>query len=354
MSARILREFIKRLAACEADSLQQSVSPCRCVDRAMKDRLADRRELMLTNRYLALIRTVAECRVLTTGQFAMLEFGSEQAARRAVRAMASQDLLHLGYDRPGRQRGRPEQLLSLKPLAVQVLKKSGALPKDTNTEDAQAGPLEEFLDHQLMLNWVRIAVQELLKARPDFGAVFVSSTSPFRAQIPGALDSLNMALPCSDGTGGPSTVYPDAVLIMSHRPSQRSLLFFVEVDMSTESVASPSGKPNDIRQKLINYRIALGRKLYKSCERIVGVPLTGFRVLFVANTLERASVLCRLAAEMAPMDFVWITDHGRLRGSGLHGAIWHRGSRADVADQSVLGSVASCVGAPPLVEPQRT
>ena len=80
----------------------------------------------------------------------------------------------------------------------------------------------------------------------------------------------------------------------------------------------------------------------------------GFRVLFVANTLERAVVLRRLAEEMAPMDFVWTTDHGRLRGSGLHGAIWQRGGRAGVADQSVLGSVASCVGAPPSVEQQRT
>ena len=307
---------------------------------------------MVPDRYLALIRTVAECRVLTTGQLAALEFGSEQAARRAVRSMVSQELLHLGYDRLGRQRGRPEQLLSLKPAAVQALKDAGILPKDADPEDAQAGPLEDLLDHQIMLNWVRIAVQELLKARPDFGAAFVSSTSPFRTQVPGALASLNIALPCADGTGAASTVYPDAVLVLSHRPSLRSLLFFVEVDMSTESVASPSGKPNDIRQKLINYRIALGRKLYKSCERIAGATLTGFRVLFVANTLERAAVLCRLAEEMAPMDFVWITDYGRLRESGLHGGIWRRGGRAGLADQSILGSVASCVGAPSSVERQ--
>ena len=93
---------------------------------------------MVADRYLALIRTVAECRVLTTGQFAALEFGSEQAARRAVRAMVSQELLHVGYDRLGRQRGRPEQLLSLKPAAVQALKDAGILTKDADPEDAQA------------------------------------------------------------------------------------------------------------------------------------------------------------------------------------------------------------------------
>lgn len=296
---------------------------------------------MVADRYLALIRTVAECRVLTTGQLAALEFGSEQAARRAVRAMVSQELLHLGYDRLGRQRGRPEQLLSLKPAAVQALKDAGILTKDADPEDAQAGPLKELLDHQLVLNWVHVAVQQLLKARPDIGAVFVSSTSPFRAQVPGALASLNLTLPCTAGEVGASTVYPDAVMVLTHRPTQRNILFFVEVDMSTESIASPSGKPNDIRQKLINYRIVLGRKLYKTCERITGSPLTGFRVLFVTNTLERAAVLCRLAEEMAPMDFVWITDHGRLREAGLHAAIWNRGSRMGIAPQSILGGAAS-------------
>ena len=57
---------------------------------------------MLSQRYVALIRTIADRRVLTTGMLADLEFGSDQAARRAVRAMAQHALLQVGSDRLGR------------------------------------------------------------------------------------------------------------------------------------------------------------------------------------------------------------------------------------------------------------
>jgi hypothetical protein len=296
---------------------------------------------MIAKRYLTLIRTIAECRVLSTGQFAALEFGSEQAARRSLRAMAGQKLVQVGYDRLGRRKGRPEQLISLLPMAVEALKESGALPKDMDPADALAASLEGMLDHQLMLNWVSIAIQDLLKTQSDFGAVFVSSTSPFRTAIPSALAGLNMVLPPNDDPDGKVTLCPDGILVLTHRPSRRTILFFIEVDMATEPMVSPSGKPNDIRRKLVNYRISLGRKLYKSCERIADAPLSGFRVLFIANTLERSAAMCRLVEEMSPMDFVWVTDHGRLQESGLGAAIWRRGGRAGVAPQSILGSIPS-------------
>jgi hypothetical protein len=296
---------------------------------------------MVTKRYLALIRTFADRRVLTTGMLAKLEFGSEQAARRAVRAMVQQSLVQVGYDRLGRRQGRPEQVLSLMPAAVDALKVAGDLPPDTDLADVQSAALEDTLDHQLMLNWVYVASRQLAKQCPDFDATFVASTSPFRATVPGALAGLNMHIPDADGQDGKVTLRPDAILVLTHRPSSKSLLFFVEIDMSTEPLASPSGKPNDIRRKLVNYRIALAKKLYKGCERITGTPFNGFRVLFVANTLARSADLCRLVEEMAPMDFVWVTDHGRIETDGLHGNIWRRGGRAGAALQSILGSLAS-------------
>jgi hypothetical protein len=294
---------------------------------------------MFSERYLALIRTIADRRVLTTGMLADLEFGSSQAARRAVRAMVQHALVQVGSDRLGRRQGRPEKLISLSPVAVNALKASGALPRDTDLADVQAFALEDILDHQLMLNWVYVAVRRLLMDSTDFDATFVASTSPFRATLPGALAGLNMHIPDADGQDGKATLRPDAILVLTHRPSSRSLLFFVEVDMSTEPRVSPSGKPNDIRMKLVKYRTALARRLYKSCEQITGTTFNGFRVLFVANTQARSAEICRLVEEMAPMDFVWVTDHGRLQNAGLGGPIWHRGGRRDVPPQSILGTL---------------
>lgn len=296
---------------------------------------------MVSQRYLALIRTIADRRVVTTGMLADMEFGSDQAARRAVRAMVQQSLVQVGYDRLGRRQGRPEQVISLMAASVDALKAAGALPPDTDLADVQSASLECSLDHQLMLNWVYVAVRQLARRVPDFDATFVASTSPFRTTVPGALAGLNMHIPDAGGQDGKVTLRPDAILVLTHRPSSRSLLFFVEVDMSTESRVSPSGKPNDIRRKLVSYRIALAKNLYKCCERITGAPFNGFRVLFVANTLARSADLCRLVEEMAPMDFVWVTDHGRLQDAGLGGPIWYRGGRRDVSPQSILGSCAT-------------
>jgi len=295
---------------------------------------------MLSQRYLDLIRTIADRREVTTGMLADLEFGSEQAARRAIRAMVQQGLLKVGYDRLGRRQGRPEQLISLTRAAVDALKAAGALPPDTDLADVQPDTLDDSLDHQLMLNWVYVAVRRLLMDSTDFDATFVASTSPFRTTVPGALAGLNMHISDAEAQDGKVTLRPDAILVLTHRPSSKSLLFFVEIDMSTEPLVSPSGKPNDIRRKLVSYRIALAKRLYKGCERITETPFNGFRVLFVANTLARSADLCRLVEEMAPMDFVWVTDHGRVQDAGLGGTIWHRGGRRDVSPQSILGSHA--------------
>lgn len=291
---------------------------------------------MLATRYLTLLYTIADYRVLATSQIAALHFGSEQAARRANRVMASHGLLNVQFDRLGRRCGRPEQTFSLAPAAVQVLKDAGRLPPDLPSEDAQSITPKEMLDHQLGINWFRIDALRMVEVNSELEATLFASTSPFRYVIPGAMAALRMEVPSSDSATVPTNLFPDATMILTRKADRKSVLFFVEIDMDTEPATSPGGKPNDIRQKLLNYRICLVRKLYKGCEQIAAAPLTGFRVLLVTGTVERAALLCRLIEELAPMDFAWVTDIGSIQREGLAATIWVRGGRTDRGRESIV------------------
>lgn len=122
---------------------------------------------MLATRYLTLLYTIADYRVLATSQIAALHFGSEQAARRANRVMASHGFLNVQFDRLGRRCGRPEQTFSLTPAAVQALKDAGRLPHDLPPEDAQSITPKEMLDHQLGINWLRIDALRMVEVKPE-------------------------------------------------------------------------------------------------------------------------------------------------------------------------------------------
>ena len=62
---------------------------------------------MINKRHLDVLHTIAEYRVLTTAQLAILQFGSDQAARRRTRGLVDDGLVGVSNDRVGRDRGRP-------------------------------------------------------------------------------------------------------------------------------------------------------------------------------------------------------------------------------------------------------
>lgn len=291
-------------------------------------------------RHLAVLRTIADYGLLVTAQLADLLFGSEQAARRCVRELTRKGCLVPLSDRLGRKRGRPQHLATLSSTGIRTLRETGHLPVSVPDERVAVTSRDATRDHRILNNWVRIHALRLTRARPEFKGTYLCPRSPFRHQYEHQ-DVLCIRLPQGDSGEENNVILPDGVLTLTHRPSQRSLLFYIEVDMGTESLASPSGKQNDIRTKLLNYRTALGRGHYKGCQRIVKGVLNGFRVLLVANTAARASDLSEAVRSMSPMDFVWVTDANRLLQQGIDGHIWTRGGDVGSAPQSILGSLAA-------------
>ena len=132
---------------------------------------------------------------------------------------------------------------------------------------------------------------------------------------------------------------PDGVFSITNNAAEpkKTLLFFLEVDMGTETIASMDRNFKDVRQKIINYQALFHSGCYKRYERVFDIKLNGFRLLFLANTPVRFIALCRLAKAMPPSDFVWLTDQERMFSGGVSADIWARGGRHDEPLQSILG-----------------
>lgn len=152
------------------------------------------------------------------------------------------------------------------------------------------------------------------------------------------------------GARTPRDFTPDGVFSITDRTQQKTLLFFFEADMGTETVASPSGRAGDIRGKIATYQAYFRNGQYKRYEKIWSCDLHGFRLLVVTATEDRLTTLCRLVQRMPPSDFVWLTDQDRVLGNGLAAPIWARGGRLNSPPDSILGK-AAVTGVPAAARP---
>ena len=135
---------------------------------------------------------------------------------------------------------------------------------------------------------------------------------------------------------------PDGVFSIRNEEISKTLLFFIEVDMGTETIASMDRETKDIRQKILNFQTLFHSSHYKRYEHIFDSKLNGFRLLFLTNTISRKAALCRLVREMPPSDFIWLTDQERMFSQGASAQIWARGGRYDDPPQSILGPMLAC------------
>ena len=147
----------------------------------------------------------------------------------------------------------------------------------------------------------------------------------------------------ADALGGlrKDGLVPDLVFRIRSAEERKSLLFFLEVDMGTETVASPKRTPKDFREKVGKYREQFRSGNYKSFQPVWKATFRGFRLLVLANSLARCEALCSLVREMRPSDFVWLVPESLLAGRGLSDAIWARGGRTDRPAESILGKQMS-------------
>ena len=129
---------------------------------------------------------------------------------------------------------------------------------------------------------------------------------------------------------------PDGVFTITKKDAKKTLLFFLEVDMGTETLAKTKRVPGDIRQKIINYQTLFRSNHYKRYEKIFNAELNGFRLLFLANMPARMKAICNLVQQMPPSNFIWVTNQERMFSHGISAEIWARGGQYKKPPESIL------------------
>jgi len=303
--------------------------------------------LVLTTDDRELLTLLADYRVLTAGQVATLLRRSNRSARRRLAASASTGLIELSQRTFGNGAGRPEGIVSLTARGGRLLRKQGLLRADIPDEDLTAAKLRH-VDHALLLNWFRIHLVHIERAVPRLVVRFFSPVPPAHER---QSDGPRASVPRPGVAGSATTAVgfaPDGAFTITDKEQAKTVLFFLEVDMGTESLASPNDGSGSIHGKIRNYQAYFRSGEYKQYEELAGCPLKGFRLLFLANSWTRLVSLCRVVRDTPPSDFVWVTDQGRMFECGLSAEIWARGGLIGEPPESILGPRLKCLAPIPM------
>ena len=284
---------------------------------------------------LGLLSSIAEHRILLTSQLAHLHNRHVRTTRRAVTTLEEMGLVQASFHARGS--GHPEKLLSLTAAGVEALRDHDLVDLELPADCVTAETIH-CVNHQLLLNWFRIHLVDLERHWPKFTVRFLSSTSPFLPRDPSGRQLTYQQIDVAGNRQGPTGFLPDTVFSITHATRHMTLLFFLEVDMGTEPLASSVRAGRDIRGKILNYQRCFRRGRYKRYEEVFGAALRGFRLLFLAHNSARLQSLCRQVREMPPSGFIWLTEEARMSSQGAHATVWAPGGRLDAPPESILGS----------------
>jgi hypothetical protein len=287
--------------------------------------------------------SLAEYRILTPSQITSFYQKSRQVVWRRLRILEKEGLIRTIRHEFGRGRGRPESLLGLTEHGIDILIEKKLIGKDISYKSILVdGPF--CIDHQLLLNWFRIHLNQIGRVLPRMTIKFFAHNSPFLPKGPNDLIFITDYSPVTDSGKQRVKFTPDGVFGTCDSIEKNTCLFFLEVDCGSETLASPKRDMSDIRQKIINYQQYFESEGYKRYEDVFKCNLVGFRLLFLTNTYGRLAALCKLIREMFPTNFVWLTEYSRLFPEGASAKIWAVGGDLHGSQGSILGSL--CCKAP--------
>ena len=284
------------------------------------------------------LECIAEYRMLTVTQIAAIFHKSRQVVRRRLNNLEQAGLIEITGRELGRGRGRPENSMGLTERGVDILRDKGllnkAIPYEKVCADCFFAP-----DHQLLLNWFRIHLNEVEKVVSKVNVKFFAHNSPVLPEDQnGRILITNYSPVPGSGIQGVKFT-PDAAFSISDSVRDKTCLFFLEVDRGTETIASPKRDMTDIRQKIINYQWYFQSLAYKRYEQVFKCQLHGFRLLFLTSTTGRLRALCELAQQLRPSNFVWLTEISCLFPGGVSTKIWTKGGDIHGPQHSILGSL---------------
>jgi Replication-relaxation len=289
-----------------------------------------------TKNDLELIKLLGEFKMLTISQLALLSQRSRQVIRRRIRFLINQGVILARERSYGNRRGRPEDLIFLTETGWDFfLAECGPMERKSVPVGKSLNSM--FIEHDLLVNWFLVHLIQIEREIPQLSVNFliqdlalINDSGAGEVQIPERELTRNSEKEFLE-------FIPDCVFTITNAEIKKSLLFFLEVDMGTETIVSPKRDLKDIRQKIVNHQALFRTGQYKRYEKILKVDVNGFRLLFLVNSPARQKALCRLVREMPPSDFIWLTDQDSMFSHGLPANIWARGGRLNNPPQSILG-----------------
>ncbi len=285
--------------------------------------------------YLLLI---GDYRALTAGELAMLTGRHEVGLRRRLGQLSAKEhALQIITRNRDQRRGRPENLYTLTETGVDMLRAEGLIPENTTYKQATLTSLH-LLDHECMINLVRLQLVQLRWLMPELAVRFFASRSSLLGACPGDYLGVEESLRMAGDRGSRSDFIPDAVITLTHRQAGKTILFFVEADTGTQPLEGSTERRRDIRHKIANYRSYLEQRGYTSYEHVLKAPLHGFRLLFLTSNAGRLAGLCRIIRSYERPDFIWSTHRQKLEDEGVWAPIWVRGGQTAEPLESILGT----------------
>lgn len=289
----------------------------------------------LNSRDIVILTSMAEYRLLTARQLAAIHQRNTRALRRRLRGLAEIGLIRAESRVFAQSPGRPEGLLSLTHKGARLLRDRKLLPPRVELDDVTAEPIR-CREHLILTNDFRIQLLQMERILPEVTVRFISSSSACARRTDDDRPFVHETL--HDPDGRMVEFIPDGAFGLTHNGLGKTLLFFLEVDMGTETRTSPNRLPGDLRGKICNYQMLYDLRSCDRYESLWDCRLRGFRLLVLANTPGRMGALCRLLRELGAPDFVCVTDCDRMFSRGVWADIWTPGGQINAPALSILGS----------------
>ena len=293
--------------------------------------------LQITTDDLNVLSAIAEHRILDVQAIAALCQRNVAALRRRLRRLRGQGLVVTSERGSRFGAGRPGNLVSVGNNGVRALKENGLLGNEIPAERVTAGDIR-YVEHQLLLNEFRVRLAQGIEAIPDLAIQFLSSMSPKLYDPVSDRMSISERVQLGENPGNQIEFTPDGVFGIRDEVANKTVIFFLEVDRGTEPKTSTKPGRISIRGKIDAYKSLFSQGGYKRYEQLWSTTLRGFRLLFLTHDASRLASLCRLTAQLAPAEFVWLSDRSSLLTRGALRAIWVKGGNLSNPRESILGS----------------
>jgi len=275
-------------------------------------------KLKLNQNDYKILEALTKYRMMTVNQISAVFQGNKTATSKRMKAFKKAGLVETLTRLLGRKRGRPEDVLCLAEKGFDTLKERNVLDPSL-LYDAVAADAIHCQQHQLLMNWFRIHLEQAQRVSPRWSYRIFTYSSPLLPPGPEMRPVLTEYVPSANTKGEMVKFSPDAVFESKDAQTGKHLLFFLEVDMGTETLARPDRNPGVVRDKFLNYQAYFRTQKYKRYEKVWGCPFKGFRLVFLTHTQGRLCSLCSLVQQMPPSDFIWLTEQGRMFSMGVNG-----------------------------------